>query len=425
MAVMDKKVTGPEKEPLPLVPLANRLATKSSNFNRMIRFKFCLKDTYKLVFAYLLFFVPVSAQDFQIGAVQYEAYQSLLAGKKVGVIANQTSYVDSVHLVDFLIGNGVEVVKVFAPEHGFRGSEDAGAVIKDGVDTKTGLPLVSLYGKNKKPSAEMLCDVDVLLFDIQDVGVRFYTYISTMSFAMEAAAEQQIPFVVLDRPNPNGHYVDGPVLKAENSSFVGLHPVPIVHGMTVGEYAKMVNGEGWLKNGISCNLHVVTCRNYHRNMEYVLPIAPSPNLRSQNAIYLYPSLCLFEGTDVSVGRGTATPFELFGAPWFADTFAFSFVPKSNLGASNPLHNNAQCYGISLDRATDFERPTSLDLSFLFLAFEQYKGRNFFNNFFLKLIGDADIKQAFLKGMDETTLRAMWESDVEAFTILRKPYLIYR
>ncbi|MCH8554013.1 MAG: DUF1343 domain-containing protein [Schleiferiaceae bacterium] len=391
----------------------------------MNTFKFCLKDTYKLVLGCLLFSVPVFAQDFQIGAAQYEAYQQILEGKKLGVIANQTSYVDSVHLVDFLIGNGVEVVKVFAPEHGFRGSEDAGAVVKDGVDAKTGLPLVSLYGKNKKPSTEMLRDIDVLLFDIQDVGVRFYTYISTMSYAMEAAAEHGIPFVVLDRPNPNGHYVDGPILKAVNTSFVGLHPVPIVHGLTIGEYAKMVNGEGWLKGGVTCELHVIPCANYRRDMEYILPIPPSPNLRSQNAIYLYPSLCLFEGTDVSVGRGTDTPFEVFGAPWFADTFAFSFVPKPNLGASNPMHSQKQCYGISLKGTTDFERPTAINLSFLYMAFEQYSGQKFFNNFFIKLIGDGDVQQAFLKGLDEKSLRELWKNDVEAFIALRKPYLIYR
>ena len=247
-------------------------------------------------------------------AMQLDDYLPLLQEKRVGVVGNQTSIVGNTHLVDTLLSLGIDVRKIYTPEHGFRGTADAGAKVNSGKDEKTGLTIVSLYGKNKKPTAEMLQGIDIILFDLQDVGVRFYTYISTMSYVMEAAAENKLPVIVLDRPNPNGFYVDGPVLKSENQSFVGMHQVPVVYGMTIGEYAKMVNGEGWLKNGVRCDLTVIPINKYNRNAIYELPVRPSPNLPNWESVYLYPTLCFFEGTIVSIGRGTETPFQIYGHP---------------------------------------------------------------------------------------------------------------
>ncbi|MBO7083553.1 MAG: DUF1343 domain-containing protein, partial [Bacteroidales bacterium] len=248
------------------------------------------------------------------GALCTDCYLSMLEGKAVGVVANQTSIVGETHLVDTLLASGVNVKRIFTPEHGFRGAADAGAKVTGGKDEKTGIEIASLYGKTKKPTIEMLKDIDLMLFDLQDVGVRFYTYISTLTYVMEACAENHIPVVVLDRPNPNGFYIDGPVLKDENKSFVGMHPVPVVYGMTIGEYGKMVNGEGWLKDGIRCDLTVIPVPSYDRNAIYELPVKPSPNLPNWESVYLYPSLCFFEGTIVSVGRGTEKPFQIFGHP---------------------------------------------------------------------------------------------------------------
>jgi uncharacterized protein YbbC (DUF1343 family) len=263
----------------------------------------------------------------KIGVEQTEEYLPLLKNKKVAVVGNHSSMLEDKHLVDFLIEKNVEVIKVFSPEHGFRGKADAGEKVTDAIDQKTGLPIVSLYGDNKKPTKAQLQAVDFILFDIQDVGVRFYTYISTLHYVMEAAAESNIPLIVLDRPNPNGHYVDGPILEKAYRSFVGMHPVPIVHGMTVGEYAQMINGEAWLSKGIQCDLTVVSCLEYKKSDVYALPIPPSPNLPNMRSIYLYPSLCLFEGTVVSVGRGTHKPFQQVGHPAFT-SFAYTFMPES-------------------------------------------------------------------------------------------------
>jgi uncharacterized protein YbbC (DUF1343 family) len=367
-------------------------------------------------------------QQLRLGAERTESYLPLLEGKSVGIIANQTSVFNGVHLVDTLISSGVNVEKVFAPEHGFRGNAGAGEKVKDSKDPKTGLPLISLYGNNYKPSVENLKGLDVLIFDIQDVGVRFYTYISTMSYAMEACAEQGISMIVLDRPNPNGHYVDGPVLKTAFSSFVGLHEVPVVHGMTVGEYARMVNDEGWLKKGIKCDLTVVEMENYSRKEPYVLPINPSPNLPNQKAIYLYPSLCFFEGTVVSEGRGTEKPFQQFGYPNMPNGNT-SFTPKAIQGvASNPKFEGRSCSGIDLSGLSDDTLRNSLQLHLKWLI-ETYQDhpekKSFFDkNFFDKLAGSSSLREQIVDGKTDEEIRASWQTDLLQFKMKRKRYLRY-
>src|SRR5690554_5651925 len=285
-----------------------------------------------------------------VGAERFQVYSELLKGKNVGIVANQTSYLESekLHLVDFLILKKVSVKKVFAPEHGFRGTADAGEHVKDGIDSKTGIPLISLYGSNKKPSPEQLKGIDVVVFDIQDVGARFYTYISTLHYVMEACAELGISVIVLDRPNPNGHYIDGPILEKQHQSFVGMHPIPIVHGMTMGEYAKMINGEGWLENKIQCELIVIPMENYDHKKKYSLPIKPSPNLPNDKAINLYPSLCFFEGTLLSEGRGTEMQFQIYGAPFLLkEKYPFTFTSNPNEGSKSPKFKDQLCYGKDL------------------------------------------------------------------------------
>src|SRR5690554_4777220 len=289
-------------------------------------------------------------KDILMGAEQFDLYAKHLNGKNVAVVANQTSFLqnENLHLVDFLISKELTVNKVFAPEHGFRGTADAGEHVKDGIDSKTGVPLISLYGSNKKPSPEQLKGIDVLIFDIQDVGARFYTYISTLHYVMEACAESGIPVIVLDRPNPNGHYIDGPILEKEHQSFVGMHPIPIVHGMTMGEYAKMINGEGWLENKIQCELTVIPMENYDHKKEYSLPIKPSPNLPNDKAINLYPSLCFFEGTLLSEGRGTEMQFQIYGAPFLLkEKYPFTFTSNPNEGSKSPKFKDQLCYGKDL------------------------------------------------------------------------------
>ncbi|MBF98097.1 MAG: hypothetical protein CMI36_03825, partial [Owenweeksia sp.] len=276
------------------------------------------------------------AENLLTGAERAGAYLPLVYTKKVAVVANQTSVVKDQHLVDYLLKSKVNVVRVLAPEHGFRGTASAGEHVADGKDTRTGLPIVSLYGSHKKPTAADLQGIDVVIFDLQDVGARFYTYISTMTYVMEACAENGVEMIILDRPNPHGYYVDGPVLQEGYESFVGMHHVPVIHGMTMGEYARMVNGEGWLKGGVKCRLEVVSCQNYDHLTEYILPVKPSPNLPNQAAVALYPSLCFFEGTNVSVGRGTDTPFQVIGAPYFREGTT-TFIPRGNDGAKNPKY----------------------------------------------------------------------------------------
>ncbi len=357
-------------------------------------------------------------------AMQMDDYLPLMQGKRIGVVGNQTSIVGTTHLVDTLLSCGIDVRKIYTPEHGFRGTADAGAKVSSGKDEKTGLPIVSLYGKNKKPTPEMLQGIDLILFDLQDVGVRFYTYISTMAYVMEAAAENDIPIVVLDRPNPNGFYVDGPVMKPENQSFVGMHPVPVVYGMTIGEYARMVNGEGWLKNGISCDLTVIPINHYDRNAIYELPVRPSPNLPNWEAVYLYPTLCFFEGSIVSIGRGTETPFQVFGHPDMRGSF--TFTPKSTDGASKPLLEGQRCRGESLvEFAHDYAyNANRLHLEWLIEAYRQLSDKGFFTNYFRLLAGDKQLQRDIENGKSAADIRASWEADIDAFKAIRGKYLMY-
>lgn len=365
-----------------------------------------------------------------VGANQTEAYLPLLKNKKIALVANQTSLIfkddghfKNTHLVDSLLSLKVNVTKVFAPEHGFRGTADAGELINDGTDAKTGLSLISLYGNNKKPSKKQLEQVDMVIFDIQDVGARFYTYISTLHYVMEACAENNIDLLILDRPNPNGHYVDGPVLELEHKSFVGMHPVPVVHGMTIGEYAQMINGESWLNNAVKCNLRIVSVANYSRNMAYSLPIKPSPNLPNDTAINLYPSLCFFEGTNVNAGRGTFKQFQIFGSPYLDPTvFKYNYVPKPNEGAKNPKYNGSKCYGMDLSEQPPLSK---LDLSFVISAYENTLDKSkFFNEFFTKLAGNSSLQKQIEKGMSSEAIRETWQNDLLKFKQMREPYLLY-
>ena len=366
----------------------------------------------------------IDKEHYVSAAMQMDDYLPIIRGKRIGVVGNQTSIVGETHLVDTLLSLGVDVRKIFTPEHGFRGTADAGAKVHSGKDEKTGLPIVSLYGKNKKPTPEMLQGIDLILFDLQDVGVRFYTYISTMTYVMEAAAENDISVIVLDRPNPNGFYVDGPVLKAENSSFVGMHQVPVVYGMTIGEYAKMVNGESWLKNGIRCDLTVIPINKYNRNAIYELPVRPSPNRPNWESVYLYPTLYFFEGTIVSIGRGTETPFQIYGHPDMRGSY--TFTPKSTSGASKPLLEGQRCRGEKLvDFAHDYANNTNqLHLEWVIEAYQQLKDKGFFTNYFRLLSGDKQLQRDIENGKSAAEIRASWRDDLEAFKAIRAKYLMY-
>ena len=366
----------------------------------------------------------------RVGAECMENYLPALIGKKVALCGNHTSMVGTTHLVDTLLSQGVYLVKLFSPEHGFRGNAEAGAIVNSSIDTKTNLPIVSLYGKNKKPTSEQLDGIDVILFDLQDVGCRFYTYISTLHYVMEAAAENDIEIVVLDRPNPNAFYVDGPVLDIKFTSFVGMHSVPIVYGMTIGEYAQMINGEGWLAGAAKCKLLVVKIENYTHNTRYKLPIAPSPNLPTPESIFLYPSLCLFEGTDISVGRGTKYPFEIFGAPQLTEG-DYYFTPEPIKGVSeNPPHKNLACRGLMLhDYAVkNLDEKGFLNLNFLILAYNSYPDKSkFFNrpSFFDKLAGNDKLRKQIEDGLSEDKIRDSWAVDIKKFMNIREKYLLYR
>ncbi|WP_395062958.1 exo-beta-N-acetylmuramidase NamZ domain-containing protein [Flavobacterium sp.] len=356
------------------------------------------------------------------GADNYAVYLPLLKDKKIGVVSNQTGILSNkTHLVDFLIEKNISVQKIFAPEHGFRGTADAGEHIVDGKDTKTGLPIISLYGENKKPKAEQLAGIDILVFDLQDVGARFYTYISSLHYIMEACAENNIELIVLDRPNPNGNIVDGPLLEKEFTSFVGMHPIPTLHGMTIGEYAKMINGEKWLKNGIQCKLKVIPCLNYNHQLSYSLPVKPSPNLPNDQAINLYASICLFEGTNVSSGRGTEKQFQIYGSPYLPKS-DFSFTPISNFGAKDPMHKNILCYGEDL---SDIPKVKQLELKWLIKAYNTTSDKlKFFTPFFTKLAGTKKLQQQIEAGVSEKDIRKSWEKDLNDFKEMRKKYLIY-
>ena len=370
--------------------------------------------------------IPLKQETIRVGAANIPEYLPVLKTKKVGIVANQTSVImkangEYVHVVDSLLALNIAVKKVYAPEHGFRGTADAGERIQDGTDGKTGLPIISLYGKNKKPTPEQLSGLDIVVFDIQDVGARFYTYISTLHYVMEACAESGIPVLILDRPNPNGHYVDGPVLNVTHKSFVGMHPVPIVHGMTIGEYAKMINGEQWLKGGLQCELTVIPVKNYDHKTPYSLPIKPSPNLPNDRSINLYPSLCLFEGTNVSVGRGTGKQFQLYGSPFLPEN-GFSFMPKPNEGAKKPRYEGKTCYGKDLGKT---ERLEKLHLEWLIEAYENTADKSsFFGAFFVKLAGTEVLQQQIALGLSEEEIRRSWWKALEDFKGIRKKYLLY-
>ena len=384
-------------------------------------------------------FIDVTAQQLTVvinqenvriitAAQQTNVYLPFLKNKRVGLVANQTSMIGDTHLVDSLLKLGVKVKKVFSPEHGFRGNADAGEHLKNYKDAKTGIPVIALYGKNYKPLASDLKGLDIILFDIQDVGVRFYTYISTMHYVMEACAENKIQLMILDRPNPNGHYVDGPVLEKEYKSFVGMHPIPVVHGLTIGELAGMINAEGWLSNGIKCDLTIIPCDRYSHQDLYSLPVKPSPNLPNMKAVYLYPSLCFFEGTVISVGRGTDKPFEVFGHPDLK-TGNFSFVPRSIQGASkNPPYLGISCYGYELSQFADLYIKTYKKL-YLFWLLQTYKDfptkDEFFNDFFNKLAGNGKLMQQIKDGKTEEEIRNSWEPQLSNFREMRKKYLLYQ
>jgi uncharacterized protein YbbC (DUF1343 family) len=362
-----------------------------------------------------------------VAANRTTAYLPLLKGKKVGVVGNHSSMINQTHLVDSLLSLEINVVKVFSPEHGFRGNADAGEKVNSNIDEKTKLPIVSLYGKNKKPSNEQLKGLDVVVFDIQDVGTRFYTYISTMSYIMEACAENNIKVIVLDRPNPTGHYVDGTILNPKFSSFIGMHQVPIVHGMTIGEYAKMVNGEHWLADSITCDLTVIEMENYDHNSTYSLPLKPSPNLPNMKSIYLYPSLCLFEGTPMSIGRGTDKPFQIIGHPKM-DSVNYSFTPKSMDGAKNPKLKNEKCYGVdlSLKEENELRNSAKLDLSWLITVYQNYGDKaHFFGSSFNLLAGNDELQNQLKEGLSEDDIKASWQDGLTHFKEIRKKYLLYK
>ncbi len=364
----------------------------------------------------------------RLGADRTEVYLPMLEGKTVGIVANQTSFVGKTHLVDSLLKLGTNVKHVFGPEHGFRGNVSRGKKIGESKDEKTGLKIVSLYGNNRKPAPENLEGLDVIIFDIQDVGVRFFTYISTMSYVMEACAEQGITMIVMDRPNPNGHYIDGPGMDKEFTSIIGQHQVPVVHGLTVGEYAKMVNGEGWLKDGIQCNLTVIEMENYSHYMTYPLPIRPSPNLPNLKSIYLYPSLCFFEGTVVNEGRGTDKPFQQFGYPNMPNGNT-SYTPKFINGvAETSSFQDKECNGIDLSILSDdsLRNMAGINLDWLIQAYQGYPDKNkFFNkNFFDKLAGSTQLREQIIAGKTANEIRQTWQTELLEYKMKRKKYLLY-
>jgi uncharacterized protein YbbC (DUF1343 family) len=361
------------------------------------------------------------------GAYQIELYRELIEGKSVAVVANQTSMVGETHLVDNLISIGIDIRVIFSPEHGFRNMADAGEIIENGKDPGTGIPLISLYGKHLKPTADDLAGIDVVIFDIQDVGARFYTYISTLHYLLESCAENHVKCLILDRPNPNGFYFDGNILDTAYSSFVGMDPVPVVHGMTVGEYARMINGEGWLEGGIQCDLTVIKCKNYSHKTYYVLPVKPSPNLPNQTSVYLYPSICFFEGTNLSLGRGTSFPFQVYGSPELPDR-GFSFTPESVPGAKNPPLLGVKCYGTDLRNAIKDRLVPSpmLNLDLVIDAYRDYPDKDkFFTAYFDVLAGGPVLREQIQKGMSAKEIRKTWKEGLEKYSKIRKKYLLYK
>ncbi|GHV13883.1 hypothetical protein FACS1894169_01770 [Bacteroidia bacterium] len=375
---------------------------------------------------FILFTVSHAQNNIKVGAESTNEYYPLIIGKRIAVMSNHTGIVNNEHLVDMLVREKINVVAIFSPEHGFRGNADAGEHVGSSVDEKTGVPIRSLYdGKERKPSKESMDMFDILIIDIQDVGLRFYTYYVTMVRLMDVCAEYGKKVVVLDRPNPNGHYIDGPILDMKHKSGVGWLPIPIVHGMTLGELALMVNGEKWLTDGKTCDLTVIKCKNYTHKMLYKLPVAPSPNLPTMKSIYLYPSTCLFEATPVSLGRGTSFPFEVYGHPNMKG-YAFSFTPRSISGAKNPPQLNKLCYGVDLRNMSDDEIfAKGFDLTYIIDAYNNLNmGDHFFRSFFEKLVGVDYIRKMIIDGKPADEIKKMWKSDVEKFRLQRKPYLLY-
>ena len=363
-----------------------------------------------------------------VGANQTTKYLPLFEGKTIGIVANQTSVISHdnnfTHLVDSLKHLGVTIKSVFAPEHGFRGKADAGEHVDDGFDTKTNLPIVSLHGKNRKPTPEQLKGLDIIVFDIQDVGVRFYTYISTLHNVMEACAEANISMIILDRPNPNGHYIDGPTLEIENKSFLGMHPIPLVHGMTIGEYAQMINGEQWLENGIQCDITIIEVKNYSHYTSYSLPIRPSPNLPNDQSIKLYPSLGLFEGTNINAGRGTEFQFQRYGAPFLnKETMRFTYTPVANFGSKYPKHQNTLCYGEDLKNE---ELNGEMTLKWVIKAYQNSTDKSkFFNtNNFTKHAGTDKLQKQIEAGLSEKEIKDSWKEDLDNYKATRQKYLLY-
>lgn len=358
-----------------------------------------------------------------LGAEQLDLLIPKLKGKKVALMVNQSSTIGNKHLVDTLLSRNINLVKIFSPEHGFRGNAPDGELIKDVKDAKTGLPIISLYGSSKKPSTEQLKDVDIVVFDIQDVGVRYFTYISSLFYLMEACVENDKPVLVLDRPNPHGGYVDGPVLKPEFTSFVGFGETPIVHGMTMGELAQLINGEKWLKNEIACRLDIIPMQNYTHDKPYTLPIKPSPNLPTQNAVMWYPSLCLFEGTVISVGRGTYMPFEVIGNPELKAQYSFSFTPvRIDSMSKFPPHENKVCYGLDL---RNVKPEPKITLQYLIEFYNSYPQKDkFFLPYFEKLAGNDMLRKQIISGMTEDEIRLTWQNDLTAFKVKRSKYMIY-
>jgi uncharacterized protein YbbC (DUF1343 family) len=360
------------------------------------------------------------------GAYQIELYKNLIKGKSVAILANQTSMIGNTHLVDSLLSLGINIKVIFSPEHGFRDLADAGEAVENKVDPGTGVSLISLFGSHFKPTASDLEGIDVVIFDVQDVGTRFYTYISTLHYILESCAENHIKCIVLDRPNPNGFYFDGNILDTAYTSFVGMDPVPVVHGMTVGEYAGMVNGEGWLKGGVRCDLTVIKCKNYDHSTYYILPIKPSPNLPNQNSVYLYPSICFFEGTNLSLGRGTSFPFQVFGSPELPDR-GFSFTPQSVPGAKNPPLLGVKCFGTDLRDAVKLKLvpKNELNLDWIIAAYNDYPHKDkFFTHFFDVLAGGPVLREQIQKGMTAKQIRATWQDGLKKYAKIRNKYLLY-
>ena len=395
-----------------------------------------IKNTILLFVVVVLCFTNKSESQIQVhrnpgpivlGAQQTERYLPILKNKNIGIVANQTSVIFKpegyTHLIDTLLSLNIIIKKAFAPEHGFRGRADAGEYVKDGVDAGSGIPIVSLYGSNKIPNAAILSDLDVVIFDVQDVGARFYTFLSTLHYMMETCANLGITVLILDRPNPNGHYVDGPTLDLKYTSFVGVHPVPVVHGMTVGEYAQMINGEGWIKEGVKCELKVISIQNYTHSTIYQPPINPSPNLPNSKAINLYPSLCFFEGTNMSMGRGTANQFQIIGSPFLkGDLYNYEFIPKPNIGAKYPIHEGDICKGLNLQNEP---RLNYIELKWLIDAYQNSSNKIvFFNPFFTKLAGQELLQKKIENGWNAQQIRASWKDDIEKYKRLREPYLLY-